>query len=199
MKYDGSNPLHVQQARAKLEKLIKEQKVFELTEKKPQRSLNQNKYLWLLIGYWATQTGYTKDEAEFIYKEVNKDIYFVEKEIAGIKAIYVRHTYELDTKEMSLSVEKWRNWSVMNDVFPVYLPAPNEEALLQLAQIEIDRMSKYLKKIKLTLTKQEVLLIQLLLHIYKNDLPDDVTEKHGRFVGKLYKKIKRQVINQLKQ
>ncbi len=26
MKYDGSNPLHVQQARAKLEKLIKEQK-----------------------------------------------------------------------------------------------------------------------------------------------------------------------------
>lgn len=85
MKYDGSNPLHVQQARAKLEKLIKEQKVFELTEKKPQRSLNQNKYLWLLIEYWATQTGYTKDEAEFIYKEVNKDIYFVEKEIAGIK------------------------------------------------------------------------------------------------------------------
>lgn len=52
---------------------------------------------------------------------------------------------------------------------------------------------------KLTLTKQEVLLIQLLLHIYKNGLPDDVTEKHGRFVGKLYKKIKRQVINQLKQ
>ena len=32
----------------------------------------------------------------------------------------------------------------MNDVFPVYLPAPNEEALLQLAQIEVDRMSKYL-------------------------------------------------------
>lgn len=28
---------------------------------------------------------------------------------------------------------------------------------------------------KLTLTKQEVLLIQLLLHIYKNELPDDGT------------------------
>ena len=50
---------------------------------------------------------------------------------------------------------------------------------------------------KLTLTTQEVLL--LLLHVYKNDLPDDGTEKRGRFVGKLYKKIKRQVINQLKQ
>lgn len=52
---------------------------------------------------------------------------------------------------------------------------------------------------KLTLTKHEVLLLQKLLHSYKEDLPDDGTEKHGRFVGKLNKKIKRQVINQLKQ
>lgn len=52
---------------------------------------------------------------------------------------------------------------------------------------------------KLTLTKQEVLLIQSLLHIYKNELPDDGTEKHERLVGKLCKKIKRQIINQLKQ
>lgn len=43
---------------------------------------------------------------------------------------------------------------------------------------------------KLTLTKQEVLLIQLLLHIYKNDLPDDVTEKHGRLSGSCTRKSK---------
>lgn len=49
MQYDGSNPLHVQQAKAKLEKLIKGQKVFELTEKKPKRSLNQNKYLHVIL------------------------------------------------------------------------------------------------------------------------------------------------------
>ena len=57
MKYDGSNPLHVQQARAKLEKLIKEQKVFELTEKKPQRSLNQNKYLHVCLAYFGARLG----------------------------------------------------------------------------------------------------------------------------------------------
>lgn len=51
---------------------------------------------------------------------------------------------------------------------------------------------------KLTLTKQEVLLIQKLLHTYKNELPDGTTDKHRRFVGKLNKKIKRQIINQLK-
>ncbi len=51
---------------------------------------------------------------------------------------------------------------------------------------------------KLTLTKQEVLLLQKLLHVYEENFPEDGTEKHGRFVGKLNKKIKRQVINQLK-
>jgi hypothetical protein len=50
---------------------------------------------------------------------------------------------------------------------------------------------------KLTLTKQEVLLLHKLLNTYKNELPEDGTEKHERFVGKLRKKIKRQVINQL--
>lgn len=51
---------------------------------------------------------------------------------------------------------------------------------------------------KLTLTKAEVLLLQKLLYSYKNDLPEDGTEKHQRFVGKLNKKIRRQVKEQIK-
>lgn len=49
---------------------------------------------------------------------------------------------------------------------------------------------------KLTLTKQETLLIQKLLYSYKVNLPDDTTDKHERFVGKLNKKIKRQIKEQ---
>lgn len=51
---------------------------------------------------------------------------------------------------------------------------------------------------KFTVTKQEALLLQKLLYSYKECLSDGTTEKHGRFVGKLSKKIKRQIINQLK-
>lgn len=51
---------------------------------------------------------------------------------------------------------------------------------------------------KLTLTKQEVLLLQKLLYSYKEDLTDESTEKHQRFVGKLSKKMQRQVIEQIK-
>lgn len=49
---------------------------------------------------------------------------------------------------------------------------------------------------KLTLTKAEVLLLQKLLYSYKNDLPEDGTEKHQRFVGKLNKKMKRKIKEQ---
>lgn len=52
---------------------------------------------------------------------------------------------------------------------------------------------------KLTLTKHEVLLLQKLLYSYKENFPDGTTDKHERFVGKLNKKIKRQVINQIKK
>lgn len=51
---------------------------------------------------------------------------------------------------------------------------------------------------KFTVTKQEAILLQKLLYSYKQCLPDDGTEKHERFVGKLSKKIRRQIINQLK-
>ena len=50
MRYDGSNPLHAAQSRARLEKLIKDGKVFDLTEKKPHRTLLQNAYLQMAIG-----------------------------------------------------------------------------------------------------------------------------------------------------
>lgn len=82
MKYDGSNPLHVQQARAKLEKLIKEQKVFELTEKKPQRSLNQNKYLHVCLAYFGCQIGETMEYVKRNYYKIlcNKDTFVRERE-----------------------------------------------------------------------------------------------------------------------
>lgn len=50
---------------------------------------------------------------------------------------------------------------------------------------------------KITLTKPEVLLLQKLLLSYKENLPDGTTENHERFVNKLNKKIKRQVITQI--
>ena len=82
MQYDGSNPLHAQQAKAKLEKLIKEQKVFELTEKKLKRSLSQNKYLHVILAYFGCQIGETMEYVKRNYYKIlcNKDTFVRERE-----------------------------------------------------------------------------------------------------------------------
>lgn len=144
MIYDNSNPLVKEQFLLRAHKLADAGKMVDMTEKKPQRTLKQNSYLWLLLGYWATQTGYTKDEAESIYKSVNSDIYYEDKEIGGEEVTYIRHTYELDTAEMTRTIEKFRNWSAMNDAFPVYLPAPDEEDLIRYMEIEVQKMRDFI-------------------------------------------------------
>lgn len=108
MQYDGSNPLHVQQAKAKLEKLIKGQKVFELTEKKPKRSLNQNKYLHVILAYFGCQIGETMEYVKQNYYKIlcNKDTFVRERDDKYLGKIkYLRSSSDLDSAEMSLTIE----------------------------------------------------------------------------------------------
>ena len=144
MVYDTSNPLDNANFLLRAKKLAENGKIVELTEKKPRRSLPQNNFLWLCLSYWGSQTGYTKEEAETIYKNVNSDIYYTRRVIAGIDVEYIRHTYELDTAEMTASIEKWRNWAAMNDAYPVYIPSPEDYQLVQMMEIEIERNKEFL-------------------------------------------------------
>lgn len=144
MIYDTSNPLDNANFLLRAKKLAERGKIVELTEKKPRRSLPQNNFLWLCLSYWGSQTGYTKEEAETIYKNVNSDIYYTRRVIAGIDVEYIRHTYELDTAEMTASIEKWRNWAAMNDAYPVYIPSPEDYQLVQMMEIEIERNKEFL-------------------------------------------------------
>ena len=125
----------------RLETLIKKETIIDITEKKPIRTIKQNSYLWLILSYWGTQTGYTKDEAETIYKHLNKDIYYREKEIAGVETIYIRHTYELDTLEMTQTIDKFRDWAAMNGI---YIPTPDDLAAIEAMQMEVERNRNYL-------------------------------------------------------
>lgn len=144
MRYDGQNPLHVAQARARLERLIKDGKVFDLTEKKPQRSRPQNSYLHVILGYFASQTGYTLEwvKGEYYKKLCNPDTFIRRKQdkFAG-EVEYLRSSADLDTAEMTLTIERFRNWAATKGY---YLPAPDEERLLQLAEIEMERNKEYI-------------------------------------------------------
>ena len=145
MVYDTSNPLDKANFLLRAKKLAESGKVIELTEKKPRRSLPQNKYLHVLLAYFGTQTGNTLEwvKQQYYKKLVNPDLFIREKEDKYLGKIKVlRSSADLDTSEFSLSVERFRNWA--SQEAGVYLPSADEYIIIQQMEIEIERNKEYL-------------------------------------------------------
>ena len=145
MIYDTSNPLDKANFLLRTKKLAESGKIIELTEKKPRRSLPQNKYLHVLLAYFGTQTGNTLEwvKQQYYKKLVNPDLFIREKEdkyLGNIKVI--RSSADLDTSEFSLSVERFRNWA--SQEAGIYLPSSDEYIIIQQMEIEIERNKDYI-------------------------------------------------------
>lgn len=146
MKYDISNPLHREQLRERVENILSKRcGIVDLTEVKPQRTIKQNKYLHLLIRFFAAEYGesaeYVKDQ--YFKRAANYPIFCRERDdkVLG-KVSYLRSTSDLDTKEMTTAIDRFRNWSSINA--GIYLPSAEEQRLLELAEIEISRNNEFL-------------------------------------------------------
>lgn len=117
----------------------------ELKKKKTQRSLAQNSYLHCLLGYFASEFGYTLEEVKFdIFKKIcNRDI-FERKRInrRGQQITYIRSSTELDKAEMTTAIERFRNYSSAQ--CGLYLPSPNEGEMLFFAQQQIEQCKDYM-------------------------------------------------------
>lgn len=132
MIYDLAKHLDRRRAEKRFAELIKEGTIIELT-KKVKRSLSQNNYLYLILSWFANETGYTTVEAKCIYKDLSPSIFYYSKN--GRR--FIRSTADLTTKEMTDSIEKFRNYSSAEA--GIYLPAPNEEAFLDEILIELSK------------------------------------------------------------
>ena len=117
----------------------------ELKKKKTQRSLAQNSYLHCLLGYFASEFGYTLEEVKFdIFKKIcNRDI-FERKRVnrRGQKVTYIRSSTELDKAEMTTAIERFRNYSSAQ--CGLYLPSPNEGEMLFFAQQQIEQCKEFM-------------------------------------------------------
>lgn len=145
MVYNLSNQLDVQNAKTRLELLIKRGCIVELTEKKQKRTLNQNAYLHLLLGYFASQTGNTLEwvKQQYYKKLCNPDLFIGEREDLFLGRVkYVRSSADLRTDEMNLSIERFRNWSAAEA--GIYLPEATSEAEIASLQVEVERYKTYL-------------------------------------------------------
>lgn len=145
MKYDLSNQSdrerlmeHVRQAVEKREGIV------EFTTKKRQRSLPQNRYLHVILSYFASQYGESMEYVkEKFFKEVcNRELFYelVNDRILGYTE-RVRNTADLTTEEMSLAIERFRDFCAMNA--GIYIPSSDEHRLLELAEMEVERHKEY--------------------------------------------------------
>ena len=144
MIYNSSNQLQKKQAIEKLKYFIANEKTFELKAKHRKRSISQNSYLHLILTWFGIETGYAMEEVkqEIFKKHVNSSLFYegeFEGKIQGFKIERWRSTASLDTAEMTLAINRFRNFS--SQELGIYLPEPKELALLQELENEISKHS----------------------------------------------------------
>lgn len=146
MKYDLSNELHRAQFKTRTAKLLGDGKaVVELKECRPPRTTRQNSYLHASLAYFASQTGYSLDyvKQEYYKRLCNRDIFEREVDDRFLGRIRVlRSSASLSTEEMSLSLDRFRNWA--SETAGIYIPSPDDARLVQLMELETERNKEYL-------------------------------------------------------
>lgn len=143
MVYDLSSYFQRKSFLARMDNLMEKGAVVELTEK-AFRSPNQNRYLHLLIGVVAIETGNTLEDAKkWYFKETcNPDLFHVQhRDKMGNCIDHIRSTAELTKEEMSMAIDRFKRWGAENGI---YMPNPDDASLLKEIEIEMGRMKSYL-------------------------------------------------------
>lgn len=144
MMYDLNNPLHRESFKVRANALVKKGCIVEMTEKKPQRTLSQNKYLHSILAYFGLEIGETAEYVKRQYFKIlcNKDIFIreVEDKFLG-KITVLRSSADLNTEEMALAIQRYRNWCSTQGV---YIPSSEEYLMVQQIEVELSRNKQYL-------------------------------------------------------
>lgn len=144
MIFDLKNEYDVPKFKEYVNKLYQQKAVVEVKKKLPNRTLAQNSYFYLLLSWFSLETGYSVDEVKIdIFKRLcNKELF--EKEVQnkqGKTVKVLRSSSELTTGEMTLAIERFRNYSATEGI---YLPSPNEQQFLLHIQKEIERCKDFI-------------------------------------------------------
>lgn len=140
MIYDLKNQLHRDQFSRRSNALLeKGQDMVEL-KTKTSRSLRQNAYLHLILGWFAAETGNTRDyvKREYFKRLVNKEIFvtYVDDKWLGRTEV-IRSSAEITKEDMTTAIERFRNWS--SQEAGIYLPSADEKSYLEQLEIELGR------------------------------------------------------------
>ncbi len=126
--------------------LINNKKRFEIRQIRKKRTDSQRKYLHVILSYYALEVGETLEyiKQEVFKKEINPDIFKTTRvnPKTGVVRIDWRSSEALDTKEMTICIDRFRNWSSKN--FGIYIPEANEKQFLDHIENEIEKQKQWL-------------------------------------------------------
>ena len=145
MLYDLSNTLDRERYKRRTAELYEKKAIVEVKEK-TSRSTSQNRYLHLLLGYLAIETGNTLEyvKEQFYKRAANPGLYLMTKEdkLLGEVAAWTRSSADLTKEEMTVSITRLRDWA--SQVAGIYLPSADEQGFLQMIELEMSRQQRYI-------------------------------------------------------
>lgn len=138
MKYNLAVKDEAANAHIQLAKLMIRKPIIEIKEVRAQRSVNQNRYFYLLLTAFGLETGFSVEEAKTIFKrKVSPDIFVYDKN--GEK--FLISSANTSTKEMSDACERFIKYAAENGI---ELPRQEDDAWLRRIENEYEKNSKYL-------------------------------------------------------
>ena len=145
MIYDLNNILDRERFKCRVNSLYEKRVIVTLTEKQ-QRTLNQNNYLHLILGYFASETGNTIEyvKREYFKRYCNKDLFvYVKKDVLLKTDIEeLRSSKDLSKEEMSIAIDRFRNWAAAEG--GIHLPSSDEREFLKAIEIELAKHQNYI-------------------------------------------------------
>lgn len=144
MLYDLSDDTDMRRFRTRCAALERTGARVELSERRP-RTLSQNKYLHLLLGWFALEYGDTLEFVKEAYfkRLCNADLFCVRRPDRFLGEVErLRSTRDVTTAELTTAIERFQAWS--SKECGIYLPAPDEQEFLQDIEVRIEQYGKYL-------------------------------------------------------
>lgn len=145
MIFNLNNEYEVPKFKEYVNKLYEQKAIVEVKKKLPNRSTQQNRYFYLILSWFACETGYSVDEIKVdIFKRTcNKEIFERYRENKhGEKIKFLRSSSDLDTLEMTTAIDRFRNYASAQA--GIYLPSPNESQFLTYIEQEIERNKEFI-------------------------------------------------------
>ena len=143
MTYDLANTRHLAQFRTRVSAMEERGATVELREITG-RTKAQNRYLHLILGVVAMDTGNTLAYTKEIYfkRLVNPDIFVQEvNDLYVGKVQTVRSSAELSVETMSTAIDRFKRWAADNGI---YIPEQEDAERLRDIELEMGRMKSYL-------------------------------------------------------